>query len=140
MAEESKPLTRQDLLEVLAVFGDQLRAEMRSELSALRAEMRTEMSALRTELRTEMSALRTELRAEIQASAQQVTDQLTELVRDVETHLLTDFHRYAKGITQRLHTLDTADHEVKERLHLLEERVLELESRIRPSYGGSNPS
>jgi hypothetical protein len=59
-------------------------------------------------------------------------DRITELVRDVETHLLTEFHRYAKGVSHRLHSVEVADDDLRGRLHLIEERVLELERRIRP--------
>jgi hypothetical protein len=80
------------------------------------------------ELKLELTALRTELRQDIQAT----NDRLTEQMRDIETNMLSEFHRYAKGVAQRLHTSDTIDGEMKERLHLVEERLLELERRIRP--------
>lgn len=49
--------TKQDL--------EQLRAELRTEMSELRTELRTEMSELRTELRTEMADLRMEFRTDM---------------------------------------------------------------------------
>jgi len=54
---------------------------------------------------------------------------LTELVRDVETNLLTSFHGYGKGQAVRMHALEVGDSAVNQRLAALEERVLNLETR-----------
>jgi hypothetical protein len=54
---------------------------------------------------------------------------MTELVRDVETNLLTSFHGYGKGQAVRMHALEVGDSAVNQRLAALEERVLNLETR-----------
>jgi hypothetical protein len=59
---------------------------------------------------------------------QQLGEQLTEQFRQVETHLLTEFHRYSKGQQARLHDVESSERAMKVRLASLEERVLELES------------
>jgi hypothetical protein len=59
-------------------------------------------------------------------------DEVTEKLRDVETHLLTEFHRYAQGQQVRLFELERSDKALIERLALIEQRLLELEMRIRP--------
>jgi hypothetical protein len=69
-----------------------------------------------------MAVLRVELR-----------DELTETMRQIETNLLTDFHRYGKGQQIRLHSLETRDAGVIERLAIIEERLLHLESRRPPT-------
>ena len=52
-----------------------------------------------------------------------------EFTRDVETNLLTSFHGYGKGQAIRLHALDVNEAALKDRLDILEQRVLDLETR-----------
>ena len=59
----------------------------------------------------------------------EIVDELTELIRDVETRLLTSFHGYGKGQAARMHSLEVSDSAVATRLAALEERVLNLETR-----------
>jgi hypothetical protein len=59
-------------------------------------------------------------------------DTLTQLIRDVETSLLTAFHGYGKGQAARMHLLEVADSTTAQRLAALEERVLNLETRRGP--------
>ena len=54
-------------------------------------------------------------------------------MRQIETNLLTEFHRYAKGQSARLHNVEVGDADVKIRLSSLEDRVLALEIRNPPS-------
>ncbi len=61
-----------------------------------------------------------------------IVDRLTELVRDVETNLLTSFHGYGKGQSARMHLLEVSDSATSQRLAALEERVLNLETRRGP--------
>jgi hypothetical protein len=57
------------------------------------------------------------------------TESLTELIRDVETSLLTSFHGYGKGQAGRMTALEVGDAMVNQRLDALEQRVLSLETR-----------
>jgi uncharacterized membrane-anchored protein len=57
-----------------------------------------------------------------------IVDRLTELIRDVETRLLTSFHGYGKGQAARMHVLEVSDSATAQRLAALEERVLNLET------------
>jgi hypothetical protein len=61
-----------------------------------------------------------------------LTDNLTELIRNVETSLLTSFHGYGKGQAARMHSLEIADSDFAIRLAALEERILNLETRRGP--------
>jgi hypothetical protein len=54
-------------------------------------------------------------------------------MRQIETNLLTEFHRYGKGQQLRLHTLESRESLVTERLAVIEERLLHLESRRPPT-------
>jgi hypothetical protein len=63
------------------------------------------------------------------ALTESLTASLTELIRDVETNLLTSFHGYGKGQAVRMHVLEVGDAAVNQRLAALEERVLNLETR-----------
>jgi hypothetical protein len=58
-----------------------------------------------------------------------IVDRLTEVIRDVETQLLTSFHGYGKGQAARMHLLEVSDSATAQRLAALEERVLNLETR-----------
>jgi len=62
----------------------------------------------------------------------EAVEQLTELIRDVETSLLTAFHGYGKGQAARMHVLEVSDAATAQRLAALEERVLNLETRRGP--------
>jgi hypothetical protein len=61
-----------------------------------------------------------------------IVDRLTELIRDVETQLLTAFHGYGKGQAARMHVLEVSDSATAQRLAALEERVLNLETHRGP--------
>ena len=71
--------------------------------------------------------------AELEARLEsRIVDRLTELIRDVETQLLTSFHGYGKGQALRMHALEVGDSAINGRLAALEERVLNLETRRGP--------
>jgi hypothetical protein len=80
----------------------------------------------KADLAAALAALKTDLKKEI-------VDELTETMRQIETNLLTEFHRYGKGQQIRLHSLESRDAGVIERLAVIEERLLYLESRRPPS-------
>jgi hypothetical protein len=61
-----------------------------------------------------------------------IVDRLTELIRNVETQLLTAFHGYGKGQAARMHVLEVSDSATAQRLAALEERVLNLETHRGP--------
>ena len=46
------------------------------------------------------------IEAKLEAKLDLVADRLTELIRDVETRLLTAFHGYGKGQAARMHVLN----------------------------------
>jgi hypothetical protein len=66
---------------------------------------------------------------ELKTQIEPAVDALTELVRQVETNLLTSFHSYAKGQGARVHAMEIGGSAVAERLAALEDRVLNLETR-----------
>jgi hypothetical protein len=70
-----------------------------------------------------------DLEARLDVKMEAVVDRLIELVRDVETNMLTSFHGYGKGQALRMHALEVGDSAVIGRLAALEERVLNLETR-----------
>jgi hypothetical protein len=76
--------------------------------------------------KADLKAALTELKTEL-------VDELTEKMRQIETNLLTEFHRYGKGQQLRLHTIESRDAIITERLAIIEERLLHLESRRPPT-------
>jgi hypothetical protein len=72
-------------------------------------------------------------RAELDSGLRGLKDGLLDSMRQIETNLLTEFHRYAKGQNARVHNVEVSEHDMKLRLSVLEDRVLALETRIPPS-------
>lgn len=72
-----------------------------------------------------VTAIATATHAEIEAA--EVRQQ--ELVRTIETNLLTAFHGHARGQTARIHTAESTAHDFAVRLAAIEERLLNLETR-----------
>jgi hypothetical protein len=64
-----------------------------------KTELDVALAATEAKFETALAATRDDLRAEITASS----DRLTDAMRQIETNLLTGFHRYAKGQNARLH-------------------------------------
>jgi hypothetical protein len=77
----------------------------------------------------DLQELESRLEPRFDAKLEAFADRLTELVRDVETTMLTAFHGYAKGQAVRLQAVEIADAAVNQRLDALEQRVLNLETR-----------
>jgi hypothetical protein len=75
--------------------------------------------------------LKAEIKTELATQKREITEDLTAVMRQIETNLLTAFHSYAKGQNARLHTMDTVDQELRIRMETLEDRVLTLETRPR---------
>jgi hypothetical protein len=71
--------------------------------------------------------------AEFQAGLTALKDELVEFMRQIETNLLTEFHRYAKSQQVRLHSLEMGEADLKLRLATIEERLLALEVRRPPT-------
>ncbi len=67
------------------------------------------------------------------AELESVRDELVDSMRQIETNLLTEFHRYAKSQKARVHNVEIFEHDMKLRLSVLEDRVLPLETRSPPS-------
>ncbi len=72
-------------------------------------------------------------RTEFDAGLRDLRENLVDSMRQIETNLLTEFHRYAKGQSARLHNVEISDGDMKLRLSVLEDRVFALETRIPPS-------
>jgi hypothetical protein len=72
-------------------------------------------------------------RTEFDSGLRDLKDDLLDSMRQIETNLLTEFHRYAKGQNARVHNVEISEHDMKLRLSVLEDRVLALETRIPPS-------
>ncbi len=85
--------------------------------------------ATKQDLDRAVESIAAAIRAEIQANE----DRGREFARGIEASLLTAFHGHAKGQTARLHTAELTTHDVGIRIAALEERVLNIETRQRPS-------
>lgn len=54
---------------------------------------------------------------------------LLEAMRDMQTEFLRGLERFARGNYARMHRLETSDNDLNERVNVLEERVMALETR-----------
>ncbi len=72
-------------------------------------------------------------RTEFDSGLRDLKDDLLDSMRQIETNLLTEFHRYATSQNARVHNVEISDHDMKLRLSVLEDRVLALETRIPPA-------
>ena len=72
-------------------------------------------------------------RTEFQTGLRDLKNELVDSMRQIETNLLTEFHRYAKGQNARVHNVEVSENDMKLRLSTLEDRVLSLETRLPPS-------
>jgi hypothetical protein len=72
-------------------------------------------------------------RTEFKAGLRDLKNELVDSMRQIETNLLTEFHRYAKGQNARVHNVEVGEADMKLRLSTLEDRVLALETRLPPS-------
>jgi hypothetical protein len=69
-----------------------------------KADLKAALTELKLELKTE---LKREIVDELTGKMQMMNDDLMEKMRQIETNLLTEFHRYGKGQQLRLHTLES---------------------------------
>jgi hypothetical protein len=60
-------------------------------------------------------------------------DQTIEAMRDMQTEILRGIEAFARGNFARMHRIETSDADTNARITALEERVLMLETRQRPS-------
>jgi hypothetical protein len=54
---------------------------------------------------------------------------LLEAMRDIQTEILRGLEKFARGNYTRMHRLESSDVDLNERINVLEERVLTLETR-----------
>jgi hypothetical protein len=66
---------------------------------------------------------------ELKQEIKHLADSLTEMMRDIETKMLTAFHGYAKGTGARIQRTEISEAANAARIEALESRVLELETR-----------
>lgn len=124
--DKGHPVTKAELETILFAA---LSAQKNEIQAALRSEFQTALSAQKKEVQAALTAQRKEVQAALTAQK----DELTETMRQIETNLLTEFHRYAKGQQARMHTLEGGHSDIILRLATIEDRLLALESRRPPT-------
>ena len=101
--DDDRPVTRRDLAELKQELKHELKQDLKQELLAFRQGMEHDM--------------------------RHFADSLTEMMRDIETKMLTAFHGYAKGTGARIQRTEISEAANAARIEALESRVLELETR-----------
>lgn len=74
--------------------------------------------------------LKEELLEAMQQGDARLKDELVEVIRGVETHLLSAFYGYTQSTQKHFTDLDQSSASLRERLGSLESRIVELERRI----------
>jgi len=131
--DRNAPLTKGDLLEALSVVVTQIRQEIKQEITQLRVEIKQEIAELRAEMKQEIAQLRAEMAqqiAQLRAEAQHQYDDLVEKIRDSQAETLKAFYSYAQTTDIKLRDSATADASLRERVAIIESRLLEVERRL----------
>jgi hypothetical protein len=63
---------------------------------------KADLEVTKSELQASIASTKNELRAEIASAITTSENRLTDTMRQIETNLLTEFHRYAKGQNARV--------------------------------------
>jgi hypothetical protein len=105
------------------------KAELDSAVGSLKSELIEAMRSQKDELVEAMRSQKNDL-VDLMRSQK---DELVDSMRQIKTNLLTEFHRYAKGQSARVHNVEVSEYDMKVRLSTLEDRVLALETRLPPS-------
>ena len=69
---------------------------------------------------------------DVAAAEERIVDRLTEVMRDMQTEILTGLASFAKGNFARFNSLESHQTDINIRLAALEERVMYLETRRPP--------
>jgi len=106
-------------------------ADLNASVSGLKASV-ADLDASVADLKGSVSGLKGSV-ADLRSDLRSQKDDLLDSMRQIETNLLTEFHRYAKGQNARVHDVEVGESDLKLRLSVLEDRVLSLETRLPPS-------
>ena len=68
----------------------------------------------------------------VAAAEERIVDRLTEVMRDMQTEILTGLAAFAKGNFARFNSLESHQNDLNIRMAALEERVMYLETRRPP--------
>jgi hypothetical protein len=77
-------------------------------------------------------ATQRDLTTAIAAAQRQTVEELTEVMRDMQTEILKGLASFAKGNFARFHSVESNQSDIGIRMAALEERVLYLETRRPP--------
>lgn len=69
-------------------------------------------------------------KADLAALERRITESLTEAIRDSETHLLKAFYGFTESVQARFKAADDTEANLKKRLAVVEERLMEVEKRL----------
>src|SRR5579871_3651298 len=103
--ENGNSITKADLLAALTASRAETKADLTAALAEFKVEIKADLASHRTEMKADLSYLRTELKADLAAQK----DDLIEFTRQIESNLLTEYHRYGKGQQIRLSSLESRD-------------------------------
>ena len=68
----------------------------------------------------------------VATAEERIVDRLTEVMRDMQTEILTGLQAFARGNFTRFHTVESTQTDLNIRMAALEERVMYLETRRPP--------
>ena len=106
------------------------KAELKEALQGLEDRIDGKLDTLESRVDGKLDALEQRIDDKIEKSALETRD----LIRQIETNLLTAFHSYANGVSSHFKEVDVTTASLKERMNALEDRMNNLEFRIRPGH------
>jgi hypothetical protein len=80
--------------------------------------------------KADLVALEQRLTGDLTSLEQRITEAFTEAVRDSETRLLKAFYGFTESVQARFKAADDSEANLKKRLGVIEERLLEVEKKL----------
>ena len=125
-------MTPEDIAQITAIVAT-AKDEVTAVVTSAKDETVEHVTAIVATSRDEVTAIVATAKDEVTAIVATAKDQTIEAMRDMQTEILRGIEAFARGNFARMHRIETSDADTNARITALEERVLMLETRQRPS-------
>ena len=125
-------MTPEDIAQITAIVAT-AKDEVTAVVTSAKDETIEQVTAIVATSKDEVTAIVATAKDEVTAIVATAKDQTIEAMRDMQTEILRGIEAFARGNFARMHRIETSDADTNARITALEERVLMLETRQRPS-------
>ena len=129
-------MTPEDIAQITAIVAT-AKDEVTAVVTSAKDETIEQVTAIVATSKDEVAAVVTSAKdqtvEQVTAIVATAKDQTIEAMRDMQTEILRGIEAFARGNFARMHRIETSDADTNARITALEERVLMLETRQRPS-------